>query len=235
MSEKKLNLITFSWPPSSWKTSVIIKVIKTFIQKWIKVWVVKMDCLMTDDDKLYSELWIPVRKALSANICPDHFFVSNIEEIFDWWKKQDLEILITESAGLCNRCSSYIKEIKAICVIDNLSWINTPKKIWPMLKLADIVVITKWDIVSQAEREVFASRVKTVNPKAVIMNINWLNWQGAYELSNLLLEDKLFYETLEWMSLRFSMPTAVCSYCLWETRIWKRFQMWNVKKVNLDY
>ncbi len=235
MSEKKLNLITFSWPPSSWKTSVIIKVIKTFIQKWIKVWVVKMDCLMTDDDKLYSELWIPVRKALSANICPDHFFVSNIEEIFDWWKKQDLEILITESAGLCNRCSPYIKEIKAICVIDNLSWINTPKKIWPMLKLADIVVITKWDIVSQAEREVFASRVKTVNPKAVIMNINWLNWQGAYELSNLLLEDKLFYETLEWMSLRFSMPTAVCSYCLWETRIWKRFQMWNVKKVNLDY
>ena len=180
MSEKKLNLITFSWPPSSWKTSVIIKVIKTFIQKWIKVWVVKMDCLMTDDDKLYSELWIPVRKALSANICPDHFFVSNIEEIFDWWKKQDLEILITESAGLCNRCSPYIKEIKAICVIDNLSWINTPKKIWPMLKLADIVVITKWDIVSQAEREVFASRVKTVNPKAVIMNINWLNWQSSF-------------------------------------------------------
>lgn len=235
MSEKKLNLITFSWPPSSWKTSVIIKVIKTFIQKWIRVWVVKMDCLMTDDDKLYSELWIPVRKALSANICPDHFFVSNIEEIFDWWKKQDLEILITESAGLCNRCSPYIKEIKAVCVIDNLSWINTPKKIWPMLKLADIVIITKWDIVSQAEREVFASRVKTVNPKAVIMNINWLNWQWAYELSNLLLEDKLFYETLEWMSLRFSMPTAVCSYCLGETRIWKRFQMWNVKKVNLDY
>lgn len=29
-----------------------------------------------------------------------------------------------------------------------------------MLKLADIVVITKGDIVSQAEREVFASRVQ---------------------------------------------------------------------------
>jgi len=69
MSEKKLNLITFSWPPSSWKTSVIIKIIKDFLQKNIKIWVVKMDCLMTDDDKLYAELWIPVKKALSANIC----------------------------------------------------------------------------------------------------------------------------------------------------------------------
>lgn len=234
MIEKKLNLITFSWPPSSWKTSVIIKVIKDFLHQNIKVWVVKMDCLMTDDDKFYSELGIPVRKALSANICPDHFFVSNIEEIFDWWKRQDLEILITESAGLCNRCSPYIKDIKAVCVIDNLSWINTPKKIWPMLKLADIVVVTKWDIVSQAEREVFVSRVKTVNPKAVVMHVNWLNWQGSYELSNLLSEDKQFYETLEWMHLRFSMPTAVCSYCLWETRIWKRFQMWNVKKISLE-
>ncbi len=234
MSEKKLNLITFSWPPSSWKTSVIIKIIKDFLQKNIKIWVVKMDCLMTDDDKLYAELWIPVKKALSANICPDHFFVSNIEEIFDWGKKQDLEILITESAGLCNRCSPYIKDIKAVCVIDNLSWINTPKKIGPMLKLADIVIVTKWDIVSQAEREVFVSRIKTVNPKAVVMHVNWLNGQWSYELSNLLLEDKQFYETLEGMYLRFSMPTAVCSYCLWETRIWKRFQMWNVKKVNLD-
>lgn len=234
MSEKKLNLITFSWPPSSWKTSVIIKIIKDFLQKNIKVWVVKMDCLMTDDDKLYAELWIPVKKALSANICPDHFFVSNIEEIFSWWKKQDLEILITESAGLCNRCSPYIKDIKAVCVIDNLSWINTPKKIWPMLKLADIVIVTKWDIVSQAEREVFVSRIKTVNPRAVVMHVNWLNWQWSYELSNLLLEDKQFYETLEGKYLRFSMPTAVCSYCLWETRIWKRFQMWNVKKVNLE-
>lgn len=234
MENKKIHFITFSWPPSSGKTSVIMKIIKNFLQKNIKVWVVKMDCLMTDDDKVYAELWIPVKKALSANICPDHFFVSNVEEIFQWWKKQDLEILITESAWLCNRCSPYIKDIKSVCVIDNLSGINTPKKIWPMLKLADIVVVTKWDIVSQAEREVFISRIKTVNPKAIVMNINWLNWQWAYELSNLLLEDKNLIETLEWMALRFSMPTAVCSYCLWETRIWKRFQMWNVRKVNLD-
>jgi len=226
-----INFITFSWPPSSWKTSVIMKIIESFLQKNIEVGVVKMDCLVTDDDKIYSELGIPVRKALSANICPDHFFVSNVEEIFDWGKKENLDVLISESAGLCNRCSPYIENIKAICVIDNLSGINTPKKVGPMLKLADIVVVTKWDIVSQAEREVFASRIKSVNPRAVVMNINGLNGQWAYELSNLLLESREELESLEWMKLRFSMPTAVCSYCLWETRIWKRFQMWNVRKI----
>lgn len=233
MYKSKINFITFSGPPSSWKTSVIMKIIESFLSKGIKVWVVKMDCLMTDDDKTYAELGIPVKKALSANICPDHFFVSNVEEVFEWGKQQWVEVLITESAGLCNRCSPYIKDIKAICVIDNLSGINTPKKVGPMLKLADIVVVTKWDIVSQAEREVFASRIKSVNPKAVVMNINGLNGQWAYELSNLLLESREELESLEWMRLRFSMPTAVCSYCLWETRIWKRFQMGNVRKVKL--
>ncbi len=91
-----------------------------------------------------------------------NYFVSNIEEVTEWGKKEGLDLLITESAGLCNRCSPYIKDIKAICVLDNLSGINTPKKIGPMLKMADIAVITKGDIVSQAEREVFASRVNTV-------------------------------------------------------------------------
>ncbi len=52
-----------------------------------------------------------------------------------------------------------------------------------MLKSADFVVITKGDIVSQAEREVFAARVTAVNPKAVVMHVNGLNGQGAFELN----------------------------------------------------
>ena len=57
--------------------------------------------------------------------------------------QNQLDLLITESAGLCNRCSPYLAEIKGVCIIDNLSGINTPKKIGPMLKSADFVVITK--------------------------------------------------------------------------------------------
>lgn len=228
-----MNLITVSGPPSSGKTSLIIKTIETLQRRNIKVGVVKFDCLYTDDDILYEKIGVPVKKGLSGSLCPDHYFVSNIEEVVKWGISEKLDILITESAGLCNRCSPYIKDIKAVCVIDNLSGINTPKKIGPMLKTADIVVITKGDIVSQAEREVFASRVMSINPKAITMHINGLNGQGAYEFGTLLTEDNENISTLTGKSLRFPMPSALCSYCLGETRIGEEHQMGNVRKIDL--
>lgn len=226
-----MKFLTISGPPSSGKTSVILKVIDAFKQRGMNVGVVKFDCLSTDDDKLYEKKDIPVRKGLSGSLCPDHYFVSNVEACFEWGKDLDLDILISESAGLCNRCSPHIKEITAVCVIDNLSGVNTPKKIGPMLKSADVVVITKGDIVSQAEREVFASRVKHVNPKAVILNVNGVTGQGAFELSSFLY-DSAEHETLKGKKLRFSMPSALCSYCLGETRIGDEYQMGNVRKMD---
>jgi len=177
---------------------------------------------------------VAVKKGLSGSLCPDHYFVSNIEEVVQWGLKNDFDILITESAGLCNRCSPYIKDVKAICVIDNLSGINTPKKIGPMLKSADIAIITKGDIVSQAEREVFASRVQTVNPNALIMHVNGLTGQGAFELSTVLYDEQEQVMSLKGKKLRYPMPSALCSYCLGETRIGESYQMGNVRKIKLD-
>ena len=228
-----MNLVTVSGPPSSGKTSVILKTIKALKGRGIKTGVVKFDCLYTDDDKLYTRENIPVIKGLSGSLCPDHFFVSNIEEVVQWGRKNGLDLLITESAGLCNRCSPYIKDIKAVCVIDNLSGINTPRKIGPMLKSADIVVITRGDIVSQAEREVFASRVSAVNPEAMVMHINGLTGQGAYEFSTLLYDEEADIRTVRGKRLRFSMPSAMCSYCLGETVIGEEYQLGNVKKIEL--
>ncbi|PLX32001.1 MAG: hypothetical protein C0604_05980, partial [Clostridiales bacterium] len=220
-----MNLITISGPPSSGKTSIILKTIRAMHQRKLKVGVVKFDCLYTDDDHLYKKAGVPVKKGLSGSLCPDHYFVSNIEEVVQWGRKEKLDVLITESAGLCNRCSPYIRDVKAVCVIDNLSGINTPKKIGPMLKTADIVVITKGDIVSQAEREVFASKVRSVNSKATTMHINGLTGQGSYELSTLLYDEKEDIETVKGKELRFSMPSALCSYCLGEKRIGDDYQM----------
>ncbi|TCO71837.1 GTP-binding protein [Marinisporobacter balticus] len=228
-----MNVITISGPPSSGKTSIILKTIRVLHERKLKVGVVKFDCLYTNDDILYKKAGVPVKKGLSGSLCPDHYFVSNIEEVVQWGRKENLDVLITESAGLCNRCSPYIKDIKAICVIDNLSGINTPKKIGPMLKSADIVVITKGDIVSQAEREVFASKVHSVNPKAITMHVNGLTGQGAFELSTLLYDEKEDIETVKGKELRFSMPSALCSYCLGEKRIGEDYQMGNVRKLKL--
>ena len=228
-----MNLVTFSGPPSSGKTAVILKTIKTMQKSGLKVGVAKFDCLYTDDDIIYEKAGIPVQKGLSGSLCPDHYFVSNIEAVVEWGLKNEFDVLISESAGLCNRCSPYIQEIKAVCVIDNLSGINTPKKIGPMLKMADIVIITKGDIVSQAEREVFMSKVNTVNPNAIVMHINGLTGQGAFELGTLLYEKDKDIDTLKGSKLRFSMPSALCSYCLGETRIGEEHQMGNVRKIEI--
>ncbi len=228
-----MRFLTVSGPPSSGKTSVILRVIEALQARRRKIGVVKFDCLLTEDDKRYEQKGVLVQKGLSGALCPDHYFVSNIEACVQWGQDNQCEYLISESAGLCNRCSPHIKEITAVCVIDNLSGINTPRKIGPMLKSADIVVITKGDIVSQAEREVFASRVKQVNPGAIIMHVNGITGQGAFELTS-LFEEASDIETLKGKTLRFSMPAALCSYCLGETRIGEEHQSGNIRKMDIE-
>ncbi len=225
-----MKLITVAGPPSSGKTSVILKTAKFLKEFGLRVGVVKFDCLMTDDDEIFEKNGIPSFKGLSGALCPDHYFAVNIDECISWAKERNLDVLITESAGLCNRCSPHIVDVKAVCVIDNLSGINTPKKIGPMLRSADIVVITKGDIVSQAEREVFALKVKSVNPRAVILHVNGINGQGAFELAS-MLKDSQDIDSVSGKRLRYSMPSAICSYCLGETRLGEEYQSGNVRKM----
>lgn len=227
-----MKLVTISGPPSSGKTAVLVGVIKAMRASGHRVGALKYDCLATDDDAIFTSLGVPVQTGLSGNLCPDHYFVSNIEECLEWGFRQELDFLLSESAGLCNRCAPHIKGVLAVCVIDNLMGATTPKKIGPMLKYADIVVITKGDIVSQAEREVFAFQVRRANPKAKIMHVNGITGQGAGELASqfLLAPDTV---CLDGSRLRFSMPAALCSYCLGETRIGMEYQLGNVKKIKL--
>jgi Ni2+-binding GTPase involved in maturation of urease and hydrogenase len=228
-----MKLITVSGPPSSGKTSVILKTIELLSSEGFKTGVIKFDCLSSYDNLLYEEKGVPVKVGLSGNLCPDHFFITNIEDGLNWGVKKGLDLLISESAGLCNRCSPHIKKVLAVCVIDNLAGINTPQKIGPMLKFADIVVITKGDIVSQAEREVFSHRVKQANPVAHILFINGITGQGAFGLAK-RLKKATSTETLLDNHLRFSMPSALCSYCIGQTRIGKDYQMGSVRKMNFS-
>jgi len=227
---REMRLITVAGPPSVGKTSVILKTVEHLKKEGKKIGIIKFDALSTKDDLAYEKMGLPVMVGLSGNLCPDHFFVSNIDECLTWGKENKLDMLITESAGLCNRCSPHIKEVLGVCVIDNLSGVHTPKKIGPMLRLADVVVITKSDIVSQAEREVFAFNVRLANPKAHIMSVNGITGQGAFDLSY-YLRSATEVDKLEGRKLRFSMPSAVCPYCVGETVISKDYQRGNAKKM----
>ena len=228
-----MKLVTIAGPPSSGKTAVTIKAIASLLQQGVRVGVVKFDSLSTQDQSLYEKQGIEVTTGLSGNLCPDHFFVSNVSDCLCWGIQKGFDLLVIESAGLCNRCAPHIQGVLAVCVIDNLSGVDTPKKIGPMLKMADVVVITKGDIVSQAEREVFSYRVRQVNSSAVIMSINGLTGQGGHELGKLLINAPVTAD-LEGKLLRFSMPAALCSYCLGQRKIGSDFQMGNVKKMEFS-
>ncbi|MBQ3718398.1 MAG: hypothetical protein II893_03250 [Methanomicrobium sp.] len=225
-----MKLITVAGPPSSGKTSVILKTIAALGLPKRSVGVVKFDSLTSFDNVRYSENDVPVQTGFAGKICPDHFFVTNIEGAISWGKRKNLSMLITESAGLCNRCSPYIKGILSVCVIDNLSGVNTPRKIGPMLKYADIVVVTKGDIVSQAEREVFAFNIKEVNSNAKVIFVNGITGQGTFILAKYFSEVPEV-DTLKDRTLKFTMPAAICSYCTGETRIGDYYQLGMLKKM----
>lgn len=217
--------------PSSGKTSVMMHAIQQLLKSNVSVAACKIDCLQSSDDERYRSLGIPVALGLSDYICPDHFYAANLEEVEAWGKQQQVDIVVLETAGLCHRCAPAVFDCLNICIIDNLIGIESPKKIGPMLSTADIVVITKGDIVSQAEREVFRYKVETVNPQAQIMDVNGLTGRGALRLKNALLDFKPL-NTITGKELKYPMPAAVCSYCAGETIIGKGYQMGNVKKVD---
>ena len=64
------------------------------------------------------------------------------------------------------------------------------------------------------------------------MHINGITGQGAFELTT-LFEGATDIETLKGRKLRFSMPSALCSYCLGETRIGEAYQTGNIRKMDV--
>jgi len=226
-----MKMLTVAGPPSCGKTSVIIQLCRLLKARGCRPAVVKFDCIVSQDEVLYKAADIPIMTALAGGLCPDHFYVSNLDASWNWAVRRNADILITESAGLCNRCSPHLKSVPAVCVIDNLSGINTPYKIGPMLRRADVVVITKGDVVSQAEREVFAYRVRNANPIARILAVNGLTGQGSFALVK-TVENIPDLSGVSGLNLRFTMPAALCSYCLGERRVGYDYQIGNTKSVN---
>ena len=96
--------------------------------------------------------------------------------------------------------------------------------------MADVVVVTKGDIVSQAEREVFAFNIRQVNTSAKVIFINGITGQGSSMLAR-QLQNKAEIEGLRGRKLRFTTPAAVCSYCTGEIRIGVEYQMGTMKRM----
>lgn len=228
-----MRVVTVAGPPSSGKTSVILHVARALEERGARSAVVKFDCLSSQDRDIYEDAGVPVIAGVSANMCPDHYYASNIEKALGWARGVRADVLFSESAGLCNRCSPHIKGLAALCVIDCLSGSRTPAKVGPMLRLADMVVVTKGDIVSQAEREVFAHEVRTANPQARVAFLNGITGQGTFMVERFVGEAAQLPDDGRELRLRFTMPSALCSYCMGQTRIGKDYRMGAVREMEV--
>ena len=229
-----MKIITVSGPASAGKTSLILHLAEEYKKQDLYVGVAKFDCLSTEDDKLFRSRGIPVLTGLSGNLCPDHFYVASVIDCAEWGRKKGLDILFLESAGLCNRCSPHIRGVPAVCVIDNLAGVNTPKKLGPMLRYADVVVVTKGDIVSQAEREVFAFNIRQINPRADVLFVNGITGQGAFLLARFMKEANEVKGVTD-KRLRFTMPASVCFYCTVVQFIKKHHQSYPAPVRSIDF
>jgi Ni2+-binding GTPase involved in maturation of urease and hydrogenase len=225
-----MKMVIVAGTPGSGKTAVLIHALRSLKQRGLNSSVVKIDCLYTDDGKKFEKIGVPTKVGLSMDMCPDHYAIYNIEDMIDWADENDSEYLIVETAGLCHRCAPYTVNSLGVCVIDATSGPNTPLKVGPFLSTADIAVITKGDMISQAEREIFRERILEVNPKCKVIEANGLSGQGCIELAEEIVKSPEV--SLEEEKLRHSAPLAVCTLCVGETKVNKKHHRGILRRID---
>jgi len=207
-------------PPTSGKTTVLKQVTRRLSAKGCKLAYLKIDVLFADEDEMFArEFGIPARKVYSGDLCPDHCSVMVLGEALEWAEEQGADFLLVETAGLCLRCSPYIENSLGIVVLEATSGMNLPRKIGPMLSLADIAVVTKIDLVSQAEREVFRANINAA-AQVVVIESDALH---GINIDHLVKRIEDSPDVGEPLLLRGNPPVGTCTICVGKKEIgWKR-------------
>ena len=208
-----MRLMVVAGPPSAGKTSVVRQMIG-HISKTSTVAYLKIDVVTAfEDEELREEFGIPTRKIYSGDMCPDHMGIMVIRDALDWAEKEGAEVLILESAGLCLRCSPYFTDSFGICVMSSLSGTHAPLKMAPMIALSDICVVTKTDLISQAEKEVFRESIRQVSPDMDIVETNAIQGTGLKYLFR-RLDSAPEIGDPDAVELRGVPPLGVCTVCI---------------------
>lgn len=212
-----MKLVICAGPSTTGKTSVLRHTIRKLLNQGRRPAFLKIDVQYAlEDEEITAEFGIPARKVYSGELCPDHCNVMVLGDALRWAEQEQSDILLVETAGLCLRCSPYTDGGFGWVVLEATSGINLPLKVGPMLSLADVAVVTKIDRVSQAEREVFRSRIQDVAPDVKIREVNALHGIGIDPLVNMILA---LPEVPEKMQLRGNPPVGTCTICVGKKEI----------------
>jgi Ni2+-binding GTPase involved in maturation of urease and hydrogenase len=212
-----VKLIIVAGPPSAGKTAVIRQILRHLPEKSAAY--LKIDVIYaTEDEEIASEFGIPARKVISGDLCPDHAGIMVLSDALLWAGKEGAEYLIAESAGLCLRCTPYTTESLGIAILSAIGGTHSPYKMAPMIALADAAVVTRIDLVSQAEKEVFREGIRDVAPDIEIIETNAMVGTGMRYLMKMI--DALPEITdAAGITLRGSPPLGVCTVCVGKKQI----------------
>jgi Ni2+-binding GTPase involved in maturation of urease and hydrogenase len=215
-----MKVVICAGPPTSGKTTVLKQIVKRLLAKGLRPVFLKIDVQFAEEDALFQkEFGIPSRKVYSGELCPDHCNVMVLGDAVEWAQEQSADFLLVETAGLCLRCSPYIEGALGIIVLEATSGMNLPRKIGPMLTLADVAVVTKIDLVSQAEREVFRFRVLESARHLTVAEADALHGIGIDPVMKKILASR----DVEFpLYLRGNPPVGTCTICVGKKEIgWK--------------
>lgn len=212
-----MRLLICAGPPTTGKTTVLRHMTKKLIGMGHNLVFLKIDVQYADEDEVFAEEFgIPTRKVYSGELCPDHCSVLVLGDALRWAEESGADILIVETAGLCLRCAPYVEGGLGLIVMEATSGMNLPRKIGPMLSLADVAVVTKIDLVSQAEREVFRARIMEAAPSVTIREVNALHGIGIDPLVERVLDTpELGLNPV----LRGNPPVGTCTICVGKKEI----------------
>jgi Ni2+-binding GTPase involved in maturation of urease and hydrogenase len=207
-----MRLLIVAGPPSAGKTAVVRQLLRQFAGRYRTVYL-KIDVVQAfEAEELAAEFSIPTKKVYSGDLCPDHTGILVLADALTWAEEEKADLLIVESAGLCLRCTPYTTQSLGIVVLPAISGTNSPLKMAPMIAFADIAVVTKTDLVSQAEKEVFREAIRRVTPGIDIIETNAIEGTGLRYLFR-AVEGCPPIDDPTGIVLRGAPPLGVCTIC----------------------
>lgn len=225
-----MKLVVIAGPPSAGKTSLTKQIVKNF-QKDMKIAFLKIDVVKAFEDiELSKEFHILTKKIYSGDLCPDHAGVMVMGDAIEWAENNATDLFIIESAGLCLRCSPYLNQGLGIITLSSIAGIHAPEKMGAMVSLADVAVVTKIDLVSQAEREVMIQKIKEVHQNIVLLETNALQGTSLNRLYT-LIENSPPIEKNK-LLLKGNPPLGTCTICIGKKEIGWKHHFGVVKKLD---
>lgn len=208
-----MTVVVVGGPPSAGKTRVVGWALRAGALP-SPAGVAKLECAEGRDEAAFAALGVPARTLLAGALCPDHVLMERFPELRAWAEGLGLQTLVVETAGLCGRCAPYLHEALSVAVLDATAGIAAPRKLGPLLADADLVVMTRGDLVSQAEREAFGLNVRQRNGRARRVWLDGRTGEGGPALAAALQELLQSPTASPTEGPRTPLPQLYCSYCL---------------------